>query len=120
MAYPVRVFWDSIPDGAPGTFMKDFIFTKAAWDTLGFERILIVHQVKMKVRRGSVARMPDIREMLPDGDLLTGRHFYRPGLGVGKEGKPLGNLQDDMVARQRPEVFYPIRIDRQAIFESNG
>ena len=64
--------------------------------------------------------MPDIREVLTDYDLITGEGLDRTGLGVGKEGKPLGDLQDDMVARQRTEVFYSIRINRQAILDSNG
>jgi len=100
--------------------VKDFVFTEAAWDSLGFNWIQIIHQVKMKVRRGGVAGMADIREVLPDGNLLSGSYFDRPGLGVGKEGKSLGDLQDDMVARQRPEVFYLIGVKRQAILDGNG
>ncbi len=95
--------------------MKDFVFAKAAWDSLGFDWIQIIHQVKMKVRRSGVAGMADIREVLPDGNLFSGSYFDRPRLGVGEEGKPLGDLHDDIVARQRPKVFYLIGVKRQAI-----
>jgi hypothetical protein len=104
----------------PGAFMKDFVVAKAAWNPLRFPWILVVHQVKVEVWSGRIARMADIGQPLAWSDFVAWRHSDRAGLSMGIDCVPLAELDDDVVAGQLPEVRSPFDVEGSGILEKNG
>ncbi len=113
-------FGDAVLHRVPGTILIDFVVAKAAGDAVRLARIQVVHEMEVQVRRGAVAGMADVGQMLTGFDPVARGHLDRAHLRMGIHKIAVAALDDDVIAGQRPQVGGFVEVERPGVLEHDG
>ena len=119
-ADPVGCSGDAVLHRVPGTILIDFVVAKAAGDAVRLARVQVVHEMEVQVRRGAVAGMTDVGQMLTGRDPVARGDLDRTYLGMGIHKKAVAALDDDVIAGQRSQVGGTVEVERPGVLEHDG